>query len=205
MMNDEDVPSPINLCDPSDALEWERTAQARPGRARMFQAFAEELQKLNSDELEVLDLGSGPAFLAEHLLNALPNLKITLLDFSAAMHDLARKRLGQNQLRARFVERSFKEPGWHEGLGKFDAVITNQAVHELRHKKHAVALHTQVKDVLKPHAPYLISDHFFGEGGLPNDRLYMTLAEHREALAKAGFTTVHQLVTAGSLVMHRAT
>jgi hypothetical protein len=30
-MNEQDVPSPIDLCDPRDAPEWERTAQG--GRA----------------------------------------------------------------------------------------------------------------------------------------------------------------------------
>jgi hypothetical protein len=34
-----DVPSPIDLHDPADARAWESTAQARPGRAEMFQRF----------------------------------------------------------------------------------------------------------------------------------------------------------------------
>lgn len=204
-MSEPDVPSPVDLRDSIDALEWERTAQARLGRAQIFAAFADELKKINKQQLEVLELGSGPAFLAAYLFNALPSLRMTLLDFSSAMHDLARRRLHKDTGRARFVELNFKEAGWQEGLGTFDAVITNQAVHELRHKRYAVGLHTEVKKVLRPGAPYLVSDHFFGEGGLPNDQLYMTVAEHREALLKAGYLTVYQVASAGSLVMHRAT
>jgi cyclopropane fatty-acyl-phospholipid synthase-like methyltransferase len=204
-MNEQDVPSPIDLCDPRDALEWERTAQERPGRAEIFRAIGRELEALGEHDLVVLELGSGPGFLADYLLNALPAVRLTLLDFSAPMHNLARTRLGPKVARVAQVERSFKEPGWSQGLGPFDAVITNQAVHELRHKRYATQLHAAVKDVLKPEAPYLVSDHFFGEGGLRNDQLYMTVAEHRNALLRAGFSEVRQVTTVGSLVLHRAT
>jgi predicted methyltransferase len=87
----------------------------------------------------------------------------------------------------------------------FDAVITNQAVHELRHKRYARQLHAEVNAVLKPGGTYLVSDHFVGEGGLPNDQLYMTVPEQREALLNAGFLEVRKVAAAGTLVMHRAT
>lgn len=76
-MSEPDVPSPIDLRDLIDALEWERTAQARLGRAQIFAAFADELKKINKQQLEVLELGSGPAFLAAYLFNALPSLRMT--------------------------------------------------------------------------------------------------------------------------------
>ena len=145
------------------------------------------------------------AVLAAYLLDTLPAVRLTLLDFSAPMHDLARARLGPRATRVNLVERSFKEPGWSQGLGRFDAVITNQAVHELRHKRYAAPLHAAVKDVLKPGGPYLVSDHFFGDGGLQNDQLYMTVAEQRDALLTAGFPEVQKVAAAGTLVMHRAT
>jgi len=204
-MNEQDVPSPIDLCDPRDAQEWERTAQARPGRAEIFHAFARELGALGTRNLTVLELGSGPGFLADYLLGALPGIRLTLLDFSAPMHHLARARLGQRAGDVTHLERNFKEPGWSLGMGPFDAVITNQAVHELRHKRHAARLHTAVENLLRIGSPYLVSDHFFGEGGLGNDQLYMTVAEHRDALLHAGFSQVELVTTAGSLVMHRAT
>jgi SAM-dependent methyltransferase len=204
-MNEQDVPSPIDLRDPRDAREWERTAQERPGRAEMFQTIGRELLGLGKSDLIVLELGSGPGFLAAYLLDTLPAVQLTLLDFSVAMHNLARARIGPRATRVRFVERSFKGPGWSRDLGRFDAVITNQAVHELRHKRYAAQLHAEVKEVLTPGGFYLVSDHFFGEGGLPNDQLYMTAAEQRSALLSAGFSGVQRVAVAGSLVMHRAT
>lgn len=203
-MKEQDVPSPIDFKDPVDVQEWERTAQARPGRSEIFQAFAIELMGIATSQLDVLELGSGPGFLAAHLLQEIQHLRMSLLDFSVVMHNLARKRLRKDVERVRFIERNFKEPGWEQGLGTFDAVITNQAVHELRHKRYAVGLHSMVKGLLRPGGNYLVSDHFYGEGGLMNDQLYMTVAEQQESLNKAGFSSVRQVAAAGSLVMHCA-
>ena len=199
-MSETEVPSPIDFRDPDDAGEWEQTAQCRPGRVEVFDAITTQLQNIERDELNVLELGSGPGFLASHLIGALPNLRLTLLDFSDAMHELARSRLSHHMDRVRFVTRDFKESGWSAGLEKFEAVITNQAVHELRHKRHAAGLHFQVRNLLNTGAPYIVSDHFFGDDGLSNDKLYMTIDEHRHALLDAGFESVRLMTLSGSLV-----
>ena len=201
-----DVPSPIDLRLMSDAREWEQSAMSkRPWRAEVFARFASEIGETLPPVRRVLDLGSGPGFLAEHLLDVLPDVSIVLLDFSSAMHELARARLGERASRVTFVARSFRDADCLQGLGAFDCVVTNQAVHELRRKRHAVGLHRRVRDVLSSAGSYLVGDHFFGEGGLQNDQLYMSVAEQRDALIEAGFSQVEQLMLKGSLVLHRAT
>lgn len=47
-------------------------------------------------------------------------------------------------------------------------------------------------------------DHFYGEGGMSNDRLYMTVDEQRLSLLEAGFTDVAQVLLKSGLVLHRA-
>jgi SAM-dependent methyltransferase len=205
LVNEHDVPSPIDWCDPEEAREWERTAPERSGRGRIFWAFRRELLKWCRENAAILELGSGPGFLADYLLDRLPDLRLTLLDLYGSMHSLAQARLGERVRHVVFVERDFKVPGWSRGLGPFDAVITNQAVHELRHKRHAATLHAAVQRVLRPGGIYLVSDHFYGVGGLQNSALYMTAAEQRDALLSAGYTRVQKVAEAGSLVMHRAT
>jgi ubiquinone/menaquinone biosynthesis C-methylase UbiE len=205
IMSTVDVPSPIDLRLMSDALEWERTAmRKRPWRMEFFSMFAEELRKKAPPVSRVLELGSGPGFLAYHLLNALPNVRMVLLDFSAAMHELAEQRLGPLISRVEFVQESFKEPRWSEHLAQFDAVVTHQAVHELRHKRYALELHKQVKAVLRPGASYLVCDHFFGTDGMSNDQLYMTVDEQKTAIDSAGFQSVQKVLLKGGLVLHHA-
>jgi ubiquinone/menaquinone biosynthesis C-methylase UbiE len=200
-----DVPSPIDLQSHNDAVEWERTAMTvRPWRIDFFDCFAAELAREPGPQ-RVLELGSGPGFLAAHLLAALPELSMTLLDFSGPMHELARVRLTPHLTRVSFIEHSFKEPNWFDALGEFDFVITNQAVHELRHKRYAATLHKQVRSVLCAHGQYLVSDHYAGDGGMSNTDLYMTVEEHRQALTIAGYESINELKRMGGMVLHSAT
>ena len=197
-----DVPSPIDLRLMADARPWSETALARrPVRPEFFDAFAREI---GHDGARVLELGSGPGFLADHLLRAWPTLALVALDFSPAMHQLADERLGERAARVRFVERSFRDAAWSDGLGPFDAVVTHQAVHELRHKDYATTLHSQVRPLLAAGGRYLVCDHFLGEGGLSNDQLYMTVDEQRDALLRAGFARVDTVLVKGGLALHRA-
>lgn len=199
-----DVPSPIDLRSMEDARQWAESAMSkRPWRTEFFAAFAVVIESASA--ARVLELGSGPGFLAEHLLSSHTALRYVALDFSAAMHELAAQRLGKLTGRVQFVERNFREAAWPDGLGQFGFVVTNQAVHELRHKRHASMLHTQVKQVLQPGGAYLVCDHFFGEGGMSNDQLYMSVAEQRQALLDAGFGSVEQVMLKGGLVLHHAT
>ena len=108
------------------------------------------------------------------------------------MHKLAAQRLDALANRVQFVERIFREAAWPEGLGQFNFAVTHQAVHELRHKRYALTLHAQVKQLLMPHGSYLVCDHFFGEGGMSNNQLYMTVAEQRQALLSSGYGSVEQ-------------
>jgi ubiquinone/menaquinone biosynthesis C-methylase UbiE len=201
-----DVPSPIDLRLLSDASEWEATAMAkRPWRTEFFAKFADELAGIEPKATSVMELGSGPGFLASTVLGQVSDLHLTLLDFSEAMHALARRRLGAMIDRVEFLVRSFKDPEWSQGLGYFDAVITNQAVHELRHKRYAEELHRHVAKVLRPSGIYLVCDHFSGPGGMANDQLYMTAPEQKSAIESAGYAPVTQVLLKGGMVLHRAT
>ena len=201
----EDVPSPIDFRDLNDAREWERTALSkRPSRPSFFEAYAEQIRAHTRPIVTVLELGSGPGFLAEHLLEKLLHIAYTALDFSGAMHELARMRLGATVERARFVERSFKEENWVDELGQFDCVVTHQAVHELRHKRHATQFHRQVATVLPVGGLYLVCDHFSGGDGMVDDPLFMTREEQKASLIAGGFEAPELLKTDDTLAMYRA-
>jgi cyclopropane fatty-acyl-phospholipid synthase-like methyltransferase len=202
----KEVPSPIDLRQMDDAREWESTAMIkRPWRTEFFDCFVSLIQLSATAESRLLELGSGPGFLAEHILKRVPQIFYVALDFSAAMHDLAIERLGSHASDVRFITRSFREDDWPQGLGQFDYVVTNQAVHELRHKAYAQTLHQQVRSILSPGGSYLVCDHFAGEDGMQNSELFTTVSEQRTALLNAGFSRVEQLMRKGSLVLHLAT
>lgn len=179
---DEDVPSPIDLRDPVTAREWaDKADRTRPWRQQIRSTIAAEVQAAT----RILELGSGPGQLAECILHR--EVGYTCLDFSPPMHELARERCGD---RATYVLADFKQPGWSHGLGTFDAIVTMQAVHELRHKRHAVALYREAHAiapllVVCDHEPMLTSKTRFTEEQVR--ALSATAAEHHAAMREAGY------------------
>jgi len=203
-MHPPDIPSPIDLTSMKDALEWERTAMLRPFREEFFAAITAEIAVRHKPGLSVLELGSGPGFLADYALSRMRDVHYTLLDNSAAMHELAARRLsGTSGNSLQFLQRSFKEHHWRDGLAQVDVVVTIQAVHELRHKRYAQELFVQVRQLLAREGALLFCDHYYGDDGLTNDQLYMSRAEQRQALESAGFA-VSEILVKGGRALYKA-
>ncbi len=204
-MADDDVPSPIDFHDPAQCRAWvENTIRRRPHRPHFFSAFAEALNARHTAPIDILELGSGPGHLAERMLQCCPIRRYVALDFSAAMHDLARERLTPFLDRVEFVQRDFRSPDWGTGLGRFDAVVTMQAAHETRHKRHLPALIRAAKQQLVRRGTLLYSDHYAEEGSDKNPLLMSTREEQRQALEQAGFMDIHLLLDESGMALHRA-
>jgi ubiquinone/menaquinone biosynthesis C-methylase UbiE len=187
----DDIPPGVDFHDANACVQWaDEAAKKRPWRVRYFEHFAAAMA--NATQPAVLELGSGPGFLAEHLLSACPNIeRYTLLDFAEPMLDMSRARLQVHAARTRFVQADFRLPSCVSVGGPFDIVVSMQAVHELRHKRHATALYCRVRELLSPGGVFLVCDHLPGKDPSPTRRaLYMTLEENRDALAAGGFTQV---------------
>jgi len=200
-----DVPSPVDLRKMDAARDWAKSAaEKRPWRVEFFDAITQELSPLNAAGLSVLELGSGPGFLARHILEALPSAGYVALDFSPAMHALAKEHLGTLADRVQFLEEDFKKPHWNARLSRFDAVVSMQAVHELRHKRHAASLYQAARQLLRSGGRFLMCDHFVGKEGMSDTALYMTTDEHERALRAGGFTQVDLLLRKGGLALFRA-
>ena len=202
-MGDFDVPSPIDFHDPAQAKSWEQnTIVRRPWRPEFFQAFASELNSRFSQPFSVLELGSGPGHLAQQILSACQVARYCALDFSDAMHALACERLGPFAAKVEFVIRDFRSAEWSEGLGRFDAVVTMQAAHEIRHKRHLPKLLTQIRAVMVPDGILLYCDHY-AEGG-ENSDLMLNRDDQPLVLERAGFTDVRRLLEKGGMALYAA-
>ena len=104
---------------------------------------------------------------------------------------------------ASFVLASFKSEEWTRRVGgPFDCVLSMQAVHELRHKRHALRMYEQVYQVLTVPGRIMICDHTPFDDSSASTALYMTEREQQEALAEAGFTNVHIELTMDSLALY---
>jgi ubiquinone/menaquinone biosynthesis C-methylase UbiE len=199
----EDVPYGNDWDSVEEVDAWaEEADRIRPWRAAIRDHIARGVAMLPSGA-RVLELGSGPGFLAHHVLQRCPNLgRYTLVDFSEPMLALSRARLAAFPA-ASFVQASFKSEEWTTLVGgRFDCALSMQAVHELRHKRHALGLYRQVHQVLAVPGRIMICDHTPFDDSSTSTALYMTVREQQEALAEARFSNVHVELTMDSLVLY---
>lgn len=200
-MTDEDVPIRVDFRDEATARAWiEDTRIRRPYRPRFFAAFCAALAPRR--QLRVLELGSGPGQLAREIVTHCDVATYVALDFSPAMHALAAEHLGELAPRVTFVVRDFREPDWAAGLGPFDAVVTLQAAHETRHKRHLVPLLERARTTLAPGGELLYADHYLTpESKLP--ALSPARDDQPLALQQAGFVEVELRHEEGNMALWR--
>jgi ubiquinone/menaquinone biosynthesis C-methylase UbiE len=206
-MSTEDVPSPIDFHSEAEARAWiEQTTQKRPYRSDFFNEFVNEVSRLEQPELKVLELGSGPGMLAEQILRRCPSVRVyTLLDFSEPMLATSQERLAEFETRLRLVRADFRDDDWMANVGSVDAVLSMQAVHEVRHKRHVPALYEKIRSVLNPGGLMLICDHLPGENSdVRRSALYMTSEEQLAGFNIAGLrkATVH--FVANGMALYKA-
>jgi SAM-dependent methyltransferase len=201
--DDDDVPIRVDFRDPATARTWiEDTRIKRPYRPRFFAAFCAALAP--RPKLRILELGSGPGQLAREILSHCDVEAYVALDFSPAMHAIAAEHLGVLAHRVTFETRDFREPTWPADLGAFDAVVTLQAAHETRHKRHLVPLLERARTVLVSGGVLLYADHYLTpETRLP--ALSPARADQPLALERAGFVDVQLRHEEGNMALWSGT
>jgi ubiquinone/menaquinone biosynthesis C-methylase UbiE len=173
----------------------------------IFDLFVTAVRESNLPAPRILELGSGPGFLAEHVLDRCPSVaRYTLLDFSQPMLAQNRRRLLEHQARTAFVQADFKGDAWPAALdGPFDFVFSLQAVHELRHKRHAPRLYAQLRALPSERGELVVCDHLPDSAPTPRHRrLYMSIPEHLAALTNAGWSETRLVWTEHEMALYRA-
>jgi len=179
--------------------EWVSIANLkRPFRHSFFDAIASEVKKL--DRPRVLDIGSGPGFLAERVLTECDLTSYHLFDFSPRMIELSRERLKDFGDKAVFHQGSFLDNGWWRLLpGPFDAIVSLQAVHEVRESSRIPRLYGDLRQLLCEGGVILIADQV--NTGDKREEHFLTSDEHQAALQNAGYDSVRIVYEEGDLTM----
>ncbi len=203
-LQEHDVPYGDDWDSAAEVAAWAETSdRKRPWRSQIRDHIA-GLVAMRPPGTRVLELGSGPGLLAHRVLQRCSHLEsYTLLDFSEPMQALSQRRLAAFSA-ASFVLASFKSEEWtRRVVGRFDCVLSMQAVHELRHKRHAPRLYEQIHQVLAVPGFIMICDHIPPDEAPASTALYMTEQEHLDALAAAHFSKTRiQLSINGMVLCH---
>jgi SAM-dependent methyltransferase len=101
-------------------------------RLRLFDMILEQVENLGRPEARVLELGTGPGYMARHILQRNSAIRYEALDFSDAFLEVARKTLGELASRVVFTNADLTDQHWPEQLAsKPDAIISTWALHDL--------------------------------------------------------------------------
>ena len=199
----DDVPYGDDWNSAAGVANWSTAAdQKRPWRSLIRDRIAKMVAAL-PPRARVLELGSGPGFLAHRVLDRCPSVEsYILLDFSEHMLGLSRERLLAFPA-ASFVLASFKSEDWTRHVdGPFDCVLAMQSVHELRHKRHARRLYEQVYEILCAPGLFAICDHLPFDDSPTSTALYMNELEQHHALTSARFSNVRVELSINGLVLY---
>jgi len=181
----------------------ENEIKKRPERELFFEEFVHQIKHLPKTSLSILEIGSGPGFLAERLLTSCSIKRYFLFDLSPFMLELSLKRL------ARFTDKEihynngdFKKPDWFRSLPKdFDYIVSLQAIHEVGNVKEITRVCKNLNQLLKPSGLILLTDIVKSVRYKKAERL--TATEYLQVLQSAGFQNSQAILTKKDLSFFR--
>lgn len=157
---------------------------------------------MDGSSICIAELGSGPGHLAKEVLDHCPQVvRYTAIDFSPAMHDLAKTHLGKHESAVNFAIRDFKSCDWAADLRHVDVMLTLQAAHEVRHKTRLPRLLMQMHSALTVGGILLFCDHYAQVGSAKNPELFPEYQEQKPLLAAAGFVEIRELLNEGGMAL----
>lgn len=108
---------------------WAEHYASRPYASSKFEVYPlfVDILACLPDGSRVLDIGAGPGHLAFEFFKAHPKstVRFTLLDSSVKLLEIAASRLAGHRAQIRTRHRSIRSHDWDTGLGKFDAIVSN--------------------------------------------------------------------------------
>ena len=140
----------------------ERYDQSRRKLIPCYADFYETVIKIipftNSTPLAVADLGAGTGLLSKQIIEAFPLAKMTLVDISEEMLNIAKGRLkAYSNLEYQVSDYSKKLPA-----GKYDLIVSSLSIHHLSDKSKIQLFH-EVKKSLTPNGIFINADQVLGE------------------------------------------
>jgi SAM-dependent methyltransferase len=171
---------------------WAQGAdERRPARKPMFQHIAAIIAGLPATSPRLVELGCGPGTLAEVLLERMPALQYDGFDLSPVMLELAHERIDRFGARARLHAADLRGDEWLGRIdGAPDAVVTNQALHDLGSEAAVAASYRRAHALLKRGGVFVNAELVIDDGA-PAKPGKLPVTRHLELLRDCGYEDVH--------------
>jgi len=177
------------------ARDWADWFSPSPARLQLFDTLIQALKANECQKGHIVELGSGPGYLARHILTALPEASYECVDFSHAMLNIATSTLLKFANRVRFTQSDLTKDNWPSALRvPVNAIVSTWALHDLGSEAHIATVYRASKTVLQVGGIMLNGDFIKPEGASCQfEAGRLTIARHLELLSGCGFQNVQCL------------
>ena len=169
--------------------EWAEKFIPSAPRIKLFETILRQIENAGYTKASVLELGIGPGFLAAYVLDRLPDIRYTGLDYSAAMLEIAGKRTAAHNERIDFIQADLIKEAWGKKIERTpDVIVTTWALHDLFEKKNIFNVYKSCFELL-PDRGLLLNGDFIKpeESAHEYEGGRIKPSEHLDILRKAGF------------------
>ena len=171
------------------AEDWARRFDPTPERLHLFETILQQLQNEIPAAGHVVELGIGPAYLAEYLLDRLPRISYEGIDFSQPMLTQAASRLERFGARLHLQQADLLGDGWNADLSRPPAaIVSTWALHDLGGQAQTAQVYRACAGAL-PQGGLLLNGDFVKPDGArhPFEPGRFAVSRHLDLLREAGF------------------
>lgn len=175
--------------DPAYAADWAARFAPTPERLALFELMLSTLRNRVAPSGRIVELGIGPGYLADRLLDALPAVRYQGVDFSRPMLDIAARRLRPHADRVDFRQADLlADAWWREPDGPVDAVVSTWALHDLGAPAHVERVYAGCARALG-RGGLLLNGDFIKPAGAAHEYEpgRFEVATHLDLLRRVGF------------------
>ena len=165
-------------------------------RFLLFDMILKEIEKLGKAKAHVVELGTGPGYMARHMLERNTDITFEALDFSDVFMDVARETLGDLTSRVTFTNADLMQQDWPQKLSqKPDAIVSTWALHDLGGQQPVADVYARCFETL-PAGGLLANGDFIKPDGTDWDYEAgrFEIGRHLEFLRAAGFADPKSLI-----------
>ncbi len=185
--------------DPQFVQDWADRFTPSPERIQLFDTIIESVANHSNTTapIRIVELGIGPAYLAERLLAKLPNAIYQGIDFSTPMLGIAAARLTAYKSRVTYTQADLVSEAWGSKVKRpVDAIVSTWALHDLGGEVNTKKVYQDCRNLLLPGGIFLNGDfvkpedtpHAFEPGRF-------LVSRHLDILREVGFNDVQCLIT----------
>ncbi|MCG6901442.1 MAG: class I SAM-dependent methyltransferase [Rhodobacter sp.] len=168
---------------------WASRFVPTPPRLQLFDMILDQIESLGLPQAHVVELGTGPGYMARHILQRNPTISYEALDFSEVFFDVARETLGALSGRVTFTSADLMDPSWPDRLtSRPDAIVSTWALHDLGGQRPVADVYARAYSVLAKGGILVNGDFIKPDGTLWDyEPGRFEISRHLEFLRAAGF------------------